>query len=69
LVNSVACEPPPRASEATAASQEAIQGGQVEAGYPAVGGLGNSIDDDGFGCTGTLIAPTLVLSAKHCGAL
>ena len=45
----------------------AISGGQVETGYPAVGCLQN-FNPVGL-CTGTLIAPNLVLSAKHCGPM
>jgi Trypsin len=41
----------------------AVTGGQLETGYPAVG----CVSTPGT-CTGTLIAPNLVLSAKHCGA-
>jgi hypothetical protein len=42
-----------------------IRGGQVETEYDAVGCLQNSTGM----CTGTLIAPNLVLSAKHCGPM
>ena len=44
-------------------TDQAIQGGQLETGYPAVGQvlLGN-----GNFCTGTVIAPSYVLTAGHC---
>jgi hypothetical protein len=40
----------------------AIVGGQVEPGYEAVGELLTAVG----GCTATLVAPDVVLSAKHC---
>src|SRR5215212_4738873 len=40
-----------------------IQGGQLETGYPAVGMV--SLASGNF-CTGTLIAPSYVLTAAHC---
>ena len=52
-------------SESVGVEASAIRGGQEQYfEYPAVGCL------QGAGiCTGTLIAPNLVLSAKHCGAM
>ncbi|MBI2893509.1 MAG: trypsin-like serine protease, partial [Deltaproteobacteria bacterium] len=44
------------------ARRRPIVGGQAEAGYPAVG----MVDLGGAACTGTLIAPRVVISAKHC---
>ena len=38
-----------------------IQGGAPESAYPAIGFLS-------IGCTGTLITPTVVLTAAHCAA-
>ncbi len=59
------CGAPP-ATEQEGAQTSAVSGGQVETGYPAVGCLQSS---SGSSCTGTLIAPDLVLSAKHCGPM
>jgi hypothetical protein len=46
-----------------ATTDQSIQGGQLETGYPSVGQvlLGNG----GF-CSGTVIAPSYVLTAAHC---
>lgn len=42
---------------------ESIVGGIPTTDYPDCCAIG---DDDGFFCTGTLIAPRLVVTAKHC---
>jgi hypothetical protein len=54
---------PSSSSADVRSTSDPIQGGQLETGFPAVGmvALANSF------CTGTLIAPSYVLTAKHCG--
>jgi secreted trypsin-like serine protease len=50
-----------------ASDDEAIQGGDVDPGDPAVGFVWYDWGADGYGfCTATLIAPTVVLTAAHC---
>jgi secreted trypsin-like serine protease len=46
----------------------AIVGGH-DTSNPAYDGVASIILGDAFGCTGTLIAPTWVLTAGHCGSL
>jgi hypothetical protein len=55
---------PPDAGGPTAEESSAIDRGQVETGYPAVGKVFYS--GSGGSCTGTLIAPQTVLTAGHC---
>lgn len=50
---------PPNEHETT---REAIRGGEAESGMPAVG----LVAFGGSYCTGTLIAPNVVLTAAHC---
>jgi V8-like Glu-specific endopeptidase len=48
-------------------TDEAIQGGEVDQGDPAVGFIWYNWGDQGYGfCTATLITPTVVLTAAHC---
>jgi V8-like Glu-specific endopeptidase len=48
---------------ASTAGEDEIRGGAVETGYAAVGIL--RMENESF-CTGTLIAPDVVLTAAHC---
>lgn len=57
------CEP---AAERVRASAVAIQGGYDDATDTAVVGI--RIDGTGVTCTGSLVAPNLVLTAQHCVA-
>jgi hypothetical protein len=56
---------PPGAADPGASEQDSIQGGSKDAKDPAVGLVW--IRGGGF-CTGTLIAPNVVLTAGHCVA-
>ena len=57
-----ACAEAGDAPELDESSTLAIQGGKPESGYRAVG----IVDPETEACTGTLIAPNLVLTAAHC---
>lgn len=59
---SSACEPP-AAREKTGARASAVQGGQAEDAHSFIVGISEA---DGSICSGTLIAPNLVLTARHC---
>src|SRR5688572_30701083 len=49
-----------------AGGSEPIVNGQLDFGDPAVVMLGFSASGGGWGCSGTLITPKIVLTAQHC---
>src|SRR6185436_7106655 len=63
----VGCGAQSSTPEPTEQTQQAMSGGQVDSGDPAVGILfshtGTHVNES---CTGTLIAPNVVLTAGHC---
>lgn len=65
----VACTgPTPVLSEGVERRADGIQGGEDDTNDPAVVGVLSSGEDGSGLCTGSLIAPNLVLTAQHCVA-
>src|SRR5512140_2924004 len=55
-----------QSTEATAAVREPIQGGYRDEADKAVVGIQYVTGYEMFSCTGSLLAPNLVLTAQHC---
>lgn len=63
VLSSNAFERPGVIPPSTQDEPESIVGGKLTSDFPDCCAVG---DDDGFYCTGTLIAPRLVVTAQHC---
>ena len=73
LLGAGACGVPPAPTSVPAVERRAVRGGVLETGSPAVGALvpvsplcGEPDASSPVMCTGTLIAPRVVLTAAHC---
>ncbi len=73
LLAAGACGVPPAPAPAQAVERQAVVGGVLEPGYPAVGAIvpvsplcGEPDEASPVTCTGTLVAPRVVLTAAHC---
>ncbi|MFY0572374.1 S1 family peptidase [Archangium lansingense] len=73
LVVTGACGVPSAPARSPAVERQAVTGGVLEPGYPAVGAIvpvsplcGEPDEASPVMCTGTLVAPRVVLTAAHC---
>jgi hypothetical protein len=74
LAASTACSAESETDDARLdAAEQAIRGGTVVTGALGVVdflvGGGGDVDDAGYSCTGSMIAPNVVLTAAHCNAV
>jgi hypothetical protein len=69
LCSATACSPDPPRSERSGASSAAIINGEADPAPTPVVGIVTELTDGGSSrirCTGTLVAPNVVLTARHC---
>lgn len=71
FVTAIACGAAEESGGALTEEADSIRGGRVDRGHPAVGLIGqasstSALADTEWICTGTLIAPRVVVTAAHC---